>query len=406
LLDLTQYSLEKRKGTKVVRIPISSGDGMLQRLERLVGVRVPDELESLSEDTWILIDDAQLAFEAKAFWKVAIKDVEASRSRRIQVVVAATCDLASAGTTPYIFSEYRHLYGLKLTGEESEALYDGYVSNLEWASGWIGFKDTLLRLAGGHVGVLSGGISMLHRIYGNEGKKLSESEALDALRDHRFRVNLGRCFPCQKLMEDAQRKVAGQTIMRGSTANRINASQGSMDDPALVQLARAGVLSATGAFSCLVAQWQYFNVFYSRPTEGPASVEDLIRRAVSSMSPLRLRQSRDKFSFPEEAAFQQLFNEALTMQLPPNVAVCPELNTFARDPTGKAVTGELDFFVFGDLDWAVELLRNGDKINEHVKHFDPTLGKYRLVGHTAHLVVDCRGPCTKSVKSMQERCTL
>jgi len=56
---------------------------------------------------------------------------------------------------------------------------------------------------------------MLHRIYDETGKRLSESDALDALRDHRFRVNLNRCFPCQKLMNDAQRKAVGQTIVMG-----------------------------------------------------------------------------------------------------------------------------------------------------------------------------------------------
>jgi len=104
--------------------------------------------------------------------------------------------------------------------------------------------------------------------------------------------------------------------------------------------------------------------------------------------------------------FQQLFNEAFTKHLPPSVAVCPELNTFAEDSKGKVVTGELDFYIAGDLHWAVELLRNGDKINEHILHFDPTNGKYRSVGQKAHLIVDCRGPCNKNVETMPDGCTL
>ena len=87
--------------------------------------------------------------------------------------------------------------------------------------------------------------------------------------------------------------------------------------------------------------------------------------------------------------------------------MCPELNTFAQDTSGKIVTGELDFYIGGNLHWAVELLRNGDKINEHVQRFDPNNGKYRSVGHKAHLIVDCRGPRgSKQVNSMHERCTL
>ncbi|CAB9525246.1 expressed unknown protein [Seminavis robusta] len=94
-------------------------------------------------------------------------------------------------------------------------------------------------------------------------------------------------------------------------------------------------------------------------------------------------------------------------QLPQEVAVCPELNTFAHDTNGQTVTGELDFYIAGNLHWAVELLRNGDKINEHEKLFDPNNGKYRSVGHKAHIIVDCRGPRgSKKVKSMHEHCTL
>uniref|UniRef100_A0A7S2U875 Uncharacterized protein n=1 Tax=Attheya septentrionalis TaxID=420275 RepID=A0A7S2U875_9STRA len=314
--------------------------------------------------------------------------------------------MISQGTTPYTFAEYPHTLDLKLTREEGEALYDGYVNDIFFAKGWIGFKDTLLRLSGGHVGVLSGGISMLHRIFSEQGKKLSESEALDALRDHRFRVNLNRCFPCNKQMNEKQRMTVTENILNGSRPNPINAAQGSIDEPALVQLVRAGVLISTGTFSCLVAQWLYFNSFYNRPTEGPTSIEELIFKAVKSMSALRLRQSCDSGNFPKEAVFQQLFNEAFTMQLPPSVAVCPELNTFAKDTNGKVLSGELDFFIGDDKRWAVELLRNGDKINEHVQRFDLNEGKYRCVGYKDYLVVDCRGPLTRQMETMYDRCTL
>ena len=212
-------------------------------------------------------------------------------------------------------------------------------------------------------------------------------------------------------MDDAQRRVIGNKILTvSSNGNTINAAEDSKEVPALVDLVRCGVLSSNGNFSCLAAQWRYFNVFYHRPTNGPDSIEDLIVKAVESLSALRLHQSCDndgRGRFPKEAAFQQLFNEALTMQLPPHVAVRPELNTFAKDSAGKVVTGELDFYIAGDLDWAIELLREGDKINEHVRRFDPKNGKYRSVGHKDHLVVDCRGPRTYSpVKAMHDRCTL
>ena len=407
MLDLVEKSLKQRDNTRIVRVAVHYECENLQALERDLGVRLScrAEVRNLVGDTWILIDDAQLAFKDEIFWKVIIKDLE-SMNCGIRVIIAATYDLASQGSTPYHFSEYPHFCDLSLTPQEAEFLYDGLMDQIFFATGWDGFKDTLLRLAGGHVGVLTGGISMIHRIYVDRGKKLDESEALNALRDHRFRVNLNRCFPCPELMQDDQREVVGRTIVSSPLSVDINASQGSPDASPLVQLVRAGVMSTKGTFSCLVAQWLYFDSFFRRPAKGPNSIEDLIIQAVSSISALRLRQSCDGDNFPKEAAFQQLFNEAFTMQLPPHVDVCPELNTFAKNEAGKPVTGELDFFISGQLGWAIEVLRNGDKINEHVQRFDPENGKYRAVGHKAYLVIDCRGPRTRSVESMQDRCTL
>ena len=104
-------------------------------------------------------------------------------------------------------------------------------------------------------------------------------------------------------------------ILNGSLGEVIDASQGTIDDKALVQVVRAGILSANGNFSCKLSRWHYCNTFYHRPAESPASLEDLIIKAVQSMSALRLQQSCDKTKFPKEAAFQHLFCEALLMCL-------------------------------------------------------------------------------------------
>ena len=415
LLDLTARTLRLRhKDRKVIRFPVRSTDAseLLKSLMFELGVNAISEVRSLDGETWILIDDAQLAFEAHLFWVTILKDLASGIfSSKIRFVIAATYDLASQGSTPYAFSEHPHVYNLKLTDEEAKNLYDGYMKEIFFAGDWPAFKDTILRLAGGHVGVLTAGINMLFQMYQhNQKKPLEEDEVLSALRDHRFRSNLQRIFPRKELMTDEQRKVVSGLILNGPRCEPINPSQGSMDDEVLVQLVRAGILSVNGAFSCLSSQWHYCNTFYKRPATPPASIEDLVIKAVQSMSALRLRQSCGNEKFPKEAAFQHLFSEALTLQVPANVPVCPELNTFARDDSGNVKTGELDFFVGGevngDLRWAIEITRKGDKINEHVSRFDPSNGKYRAIGHTAWIVVDCRGPRVKQVEMKQARCTL
>jgi len=166
-----------------------------------------------------------------------------------------------------------------------------------------------------------------------------------------------------------------------------------------------GMLAVPAVLPTLAAQWLDFNGFYNCAAEGATSIEELILQAVRSLSALRLRQSCGKEHFPKEAAFQQLFNEAFTTLLPPAVSVCPELNAFTKDKNGRVLSGELDFYVSDDRCWAIELLRNRDKINEHVRRFDPKCGKHRGVGYKGHLVVDCRGALITEVATMCWRTT-
>ena len=78
-----------------------------------------------------------------------------------------------------------------------------------------------------------------------------------------------------------------------------------------------------------------------------------------------------------------------------------------QNADGTAHSGELDFFINAHMKWAIELLRNGDKIGEHVARFDPENGKYRLIPYLQYIVVDCRGPRGRSgVRAQKERCTL
>jgi hypothetical protein len=55
---------------------------------------------------------------------------------------------------------------------------------------------------------------------------------------------------------------------------------------------------------------------------------------------------------------------------------------------------ELDFYINGDLQWCLELLRLGEKIGEHLARFDSqAVGEeYHDVVWKEYLVLDCRGP--------------
>jgi hypothetical protein len=111
--------------------------------------------------------------------------------RSLHVVVATTYDLRSQGATPVSFQEYHHLQDLRLSAEEAVALYDGYIAKLPFATGWNAFKDKLLKLSNGHVdvGVLTGGIGLLHQEYSNAQKRITLEEALEALQEYQDNVS-------------------------------------------------------------------------------------------------------------------------------------------------------------------------------------------------------------------------
>ena len=161
-----------------------------------------------------------------------------------------------------------------------------------------------------------------------------------------------------------------------------------------------------GQFASLAASWYYNRVcFPDRALTAPDSLDDLVAQAVGLMSAKRMSDTLEN-GFPKEATFQHLFNEALSNLLPISNYVIPEFNTFALDKDGAPVYGELDFYINGDLQWCLELLRQGDKIGEHLKRFDASVGKYREVQQKSHLVVDCRGPKKRTAQVDMSRCTL
>ena len=181
LLDLIQSNIDQRENSKLVRLTLRGGLTDEKLIECLF-IEIFGYYEerqsinaltfsSLTADTWILLDDAQLAFQNKNFWKVVVKDLEAAgrKVNNLHVVIAGTYDLASQGSPPYHFSEYRPMVDFQLTKEEAEQIYDEWMDKIYFANEWIGFKDTLLRLADGHVGVITGGISMILRVHKSNG---------------------------------------------------------------------------------------------------------------------------------------------------------------------------------------------------------------------------------------------
>ena len=407
LLQQVKWYLQSL-GIKVHRKRINQtadGTASLQKWLEKKGISDDeDDLEDM-EETWLLFDAAQNAYAERfhSFWEFLLKGIKISDAQnKVFVVIAATYDLMTPNS-PVQFSQYPHVKPYFSSDEATEAIR--LFSRRLHVSDWDMFIHNLQRFArlsdgNYHIGVLTVGFRLVQQMKTDVDTKhaFSEQQATNRLRNSAFLMGLHRCFG---LPIDAERNNVhhhtyeiADAVLDGKTESI----------PPL--LLRSGILNQQGKFSSLAAAWYYNRVcFPNRADHAPGSLDDLILQAVPMMSAKRFIDTLEN-GFPKEATFQHLFNEALSKLLPLDNYVLPEFNTFAVDESGNPEHGELDFYINGNPQWCLELLRLGDKLGEHLQHFDESIGKYREVPMKSFLVVDCRGPKTRSVAVSESRCTL
>jgi hypothetical protein len=256
---------------------------------------------------------------------------------------------------------------------------------------WIFYLENLKKLSKlgdnhYHIGIVLQGICLLQDKSKQPLHKSNEDTAVSKLRGGDFTSKLRRCYAVPENLPEIGRKRIVDVILTP------NEAESQDEDELLAPYVRAGILGRNGKFSCIAATWFYNSrCFPGRTWDVPASIDDLILLTVQKLSASRLRNSLQD-EFPKEAAFQHFFNEAMSMNLTNTNFLIPELNTWATGENGEEISGELDFYINGNLQWCLELMRNGDKIGEHLARSIPHTGKYRNVEAKDYLVVDCRPP--------------
>lgn len=176
------------------------------------------------------------------------------------------------------------------------------------------------------------------------------------------------------------------------TSLLVGHGQGAVPE-ALKIFVRAGVLTAEGFFSCQAAMWYHNSLcFPNRPSVLPFSLEILIESAVTSLSALQLKACIQDDLFPSETAFQHYFNETMNLHLPTHASVKPVYRTRVEGFLGDEKRGFVDFYINDSVQWAIELLRLGDRLKQHINRFHPITSKYRELPTKKYMVVDVRGP--------------
>ena len=356
------------------------------------------------------MDDSQNAFSTQyyPFWQFIAKSIQGlGEECDLRVIISTIYDLStSTPISPVQFSDLEHVHA-NISQDEAVELFNMFARVWRYED-WHIYRQTLIdvsKLSDGnfHVGVIIGGIRMLDRCRKLPGAGIfDEPKALSNLRSAHFIDRLDRAFRLPGDFHPARRPLLDAVLAKSTAIQTDNLS--------LSPLIRAGILDSYGIFSGVASQWYYNRrCFPSRADDlTPESLDALVVQAVRRMSAKRLRDTLEN-SFPKEATFQHLFNEAMSTLLPLTNYIIPELRTFAFDSSGNLVSGELDFYINGDLQWCLEILRLGDKIGEHLARFDYEQGKYREVQMRDYLVVDCRGEKGARgvpVEVNEARCTL
>ena len=417
LLQLLQQSLKTEKGANVIRFPVRSkpADVLVQKLAEK-GITDDEEAMQKLQNTWLLIDDAQNAYDPaySGFWEMIVKDGSVFCAKGLFVVIAATYDL-NTSLSPVSFGSMIHV-DPNLSLPEAEALVEMHLDHWDFAE-WRVFGEQILGIselngaATYNVGVIMACIRLLADTKARR-KSISEDEAVALLRGVDFITYLNRCYEMEvgSLVTEEMKKYLAMALLSRPGVEDFSLS-------VIRPLLRAGILNTNGKFSCLAANWYYNRrCFPNRPLDAPDNLRDLIIESVRTISAKRLRDAVQSGALPKEAAFQQLMNEAMSSQLPARYAIIPEYNTVAadsQDPSAKPVSGELDFYVNSDKQWCIEMLRAGKGVGEHLDLLKSTpdnngkKGKYRKVLTKEYYVIDCRGPKLQRGAALEDnKCTL
>lgn len=368
---------------------------------------------------WLLLDDAQSIYGEQylPFWDVFVKGmpvIAPNLFEKFHCIISATYDL-STHKSPVDFASFPRIPSgrsdiLRISTDEANALYSMRTKDKPWEE-WEVFRDTLVQLSKGHIGVLIQGIRLLEEESKNSPlQNFCEEGAIECLHGRPFFERLRRCFAAKSTYDNIGRLGLLSAIeYEGINALESVDCENELLGESIQQLKRTGVLDHSGRFTCPAAFQYYYNeLFPSRGSENPKTIEDLVERSIKSLSAAKLRATRDDGNFPKEAAFQHLFCEAMFRQLKPDVVLIPEMTTKLPNSEGASAAGSLDFYINGSLKWAIELLRKGNKFGEHASRFNQNFGKYRSVKPSAYLLLDFRGPKKRrgNVQQSENRCTL
>jgi hypothetical protein len=310
-------------------------------------------------------------------------------------IICATHTLGIYKASPVVLASYPHIRrgDLLLSHEEAQDLivrsFDNDEVKIEHMHHAMNVIENMCGRVVGQIRMITWKLSQKFR---NETP--SESDILHYLiGDSIIGEDLGRLFGFDvSQIDPSLLECLRSCFLSGSTASVV----GKNSD--ILELIKRGVLALSDynqakdevkiTFTTHLASRYLMNrIFPDRGDFVPTDVKSLVVTAIEKMSAFSLLQSTPHQDLsPKEAVFQHLFMTSLLACLPANFQVCPELSI---DFQGSSTSGEIDFYIDGNLRWGIELLIKGSKLKEHISRFEVG-GLYYPLAVNQFAVVDFR----------------
>jgi len=268
----------------------------------------------------------------------------------------------------------------------------------------------IIKESNGLIGALHMSVqALISKESGVDASSLSESELTAKYLSRNTLRYMQRCFGGSQMKPTGLLKAALIKCIFNERVHTIDPATLEEDKAKCYNsLIKCGILTVGEhellRFSSPMALKYYMDyLFPDRSLTDPGSITELVTKACESMSASVLRQSVARGGqFPKEAVFQHLFMRGLALFTQPDCAICPELSqVYPSSPseTSDRISGEIDFYLNGDLRWGIELLVNGAAIGEHIDRFVDG-GKYSFLKVNDYAVVDFRGNDTGEVTNV------
>ena len=359
----------------------------------------------------VMLDDAQKQYDDPDLWSDLIKsDVSGFQTlpNNIRFIISATYSLDTPGS-PISFATLPKLNQNKfrLDNDEVDELFNLYIARYKDETATPFLHDLVVRnmITGhcnGHIGSLSISINEIIKHFHH-----NSAVNVESIEDFYFSAvmtdQFGRCFRSGLTsIPDNLR----ECLIHMLTIGRYRVPG---ESPEYRQLIRSGILEETRRFEAKFtspAAAQYINELLF-PNRSLSSIEDvkkrglfaLLKSVVSRMSATTLRQSVvDLSSVPSEATFQHLMFAGLEAETPADCNVISEISKYFPEtstdvpnmknaPNLPTIKGRCDFFLNGELRWAIEALIQNSKLNEHLSRFNDR-GKYVGLKYKNYAVIN------------------